>query len=238
MNKIYIGNYTVDISEDCPVGVSISGGADSALLLYIVMANTKHHVHIYTLFNPEIIEAYESHIDAVVETCSRLTGNTNFTLHKEFMETNEADTVFRYLGGRFETDGVGLIYFGLTKFPPKDVYLKFNDSVPNWIAEWRDEQHIRPCYGMTIPAENKEHIPFLFRVWEEDKTMTTLISDNRIYVPFVNLNKKDIANMYRTLNISEGFKAYRSCENHTHIGSHCGMCWWCGERKWAFGYLE
>ena len=89
-------------------------------------------------------------------------------------------------------------------------------------------------------AEEQEMIePFVdYLVSEENGKKTEVVLDNRVYSPFINLNKKDIASMYADLKIMEVFLASRSCEDATHIGTHCGKCWWCDERKWAFGYLE
>jgi 7-cyano-7-deazaguanine synthase in queuosine biosynthesis len=44
--------------------------------------------------------------------------------------------------------------------------------------------------------------------------------------------------IYKILNLeTELFPITRSCENDDHIESHCGKCWWCQERIWAFGRL-
>ena len=60
--------------------------------------------------------------------------------------------------------------------------------------------------------------------------------------PFFNINKKDVSRMYDENGLTDKlFPLTRSCEgsdyetgNYTH---HCGKCWWCEERLWAFGRL-
>jgi 7-cyano-7-deazaguanine synthase in queuosine biosynthesis len=58
------------------------------------------------------------------------------------------------------------------------------------------------------------------------------------YYPFTNHNKKKIAEIYTQENILDLFSLTRSCESEENIGTqHCGKCWWCQERMWAFGKL-
>jgi hypothetical protein len=238
MQTVRICNYELDIYDAGPVGISVSGGADSALLLYIVMSHVKQHLHIYTVISPERREAMEVHVDRVVETCSRLTDNTNFTYHKDFVVDQRADIMFPTLEHNLNRDNIGLLYFGLTKFPPREVYEQFLDKQPSWHTEFRDDLKVQPLYGITIPIRNKDDLPHI-SADPATANKTELVLDKRVYKPFVNLNKKDIAAMYNELGIVDSvFVASRSCEDPTHLGTHCGKCWWCDERKWAFGFLE
>ena len=59
---------------------------------------------------------------------------------------------------------------------------------------------------------------------------------NNTYMPIANHNKKDVYNMYVEADVlDELFPLTFSCVDA--IDSHCGKCWWCEERKWAFGRL-
>jgi 7-cyano-7-deazaguanine synthase in queuosine biosynthesis len=56
--------------------------------------------------------------------------------------------------------------------------------------------------------------------------------------PFVNKDKKTIADIYKQLNLMETlFPVTRSCEQIGKLEyyDHCGQCWWCEERQWGFG---
>lgn len=238
MKNIKISDYEIAIYEDGPVGISLSAGADSALLLYILMSNIRKHIHIYTILAPNRRAPFESHADAVVKTCSELTGNTNYTHHKIHPPKQMPDVVFRYLDERYVMDQLEIIYFGLTNFPPRSVYLEFDEQQPRWHNEFRDDTVIKPLYGIRIPVKEKTDLQYISG--DPDHCEYEEISiDEKVYVPFVNLNKKDIAKMYHELGIVETvFPVSRSCENDNHLGSHCGKCWWCNERKWAFGFLE
>jgi 7-cyano-7-deazaguanine synthase in queuosine biosynthesis len=62
---------------------------------------------------------------------------------------------------------------------------------------------------------------------------------NKIYNPFSNIDKKDIKNLYHDLGLLETlFPLTRSCESLVDFEKHCGECWWCEERLWAFGKLS
>lgn len=214
---------------DGTTGVCVSGGADSALLLYMLMSKSKHHIHVYTFISPERREAIESHVDKVVEVCESLTNNTNYTYHKEYVDSQLPDVMFKKFQSKFDIDGIGMLYLGITKFPPKAVWEKFEQQQPDWHNRLRDDETVHSMYGLTVPDDAE-----FFN--DVDNKISI---DERVYKPFVNLNKKDIAEMYRALGVEEQlFKVTRSCETPEHIGSHCGVCWWCDERKWAFGYLE
>jgi 7-cyano-7-deazaguanine synthase in queuosine biosynthesis len=235
MKTIKIGNYELDIYNNGPIGISLSGGADSALLLYILMSHITQPIHIYSIISPARREAMEIHTDRIVQVCSRLTGNINFTHHKDIVIDQLPDIMFSTLTHNMNRDNIEILYFGLTKFPPREVYDHFLEKQPEWHIEFRDDSKIRPLYGVTIPlGKNRPNLAYP----EENGEKTELVLDNRVYNPFINLNKKDIASMYADLKIMEVFLASRSCEDATHIGTHCGKCWWCDERKWGFGYLE
>jgi hypothetical protein len=62
--------------------------------------------------------------------------------------------------------------------------------------------------------------------------------DGFLYQPFVNKDKKTIADIYKQLNLMETlFPVTRSCEQIGKLEyyDHCGKCWWCEERQWGFG---
>lgn len=65
------------------------------------------------------------------------------------------------------------------------------------------------------------------------------IWDGWMYTPFVNMDKKDIARIYQQYGLIDTlFPLTRSCvAATTDFSKHCGKCWWCKEREWAFGKL-
>lgn len=104
---------------------------------------------------------------------------------------------------------------------------------------YKNNQIIKWYSGLTAnPPEdqvskNEEHS---FR----DPTTKKEIMERRKISPFVNIDKKKIANLYMELGIMDSiFPLTRSCEILRKINylGHCGECWWCRERKWGFGKL-
>lgn len=238
MRTIFVNNNPINIHDESSIGMSLSGGADSALLLYILMSNTTQHIHIYSMFSDVRRPAMESHVDAIVETCARLTGHTNFTYRKEPVHKQSPEMLFDLLTSKFDSKEIDIAYVGLTKFPPYNVWKDFPDQQPEWHNKFRTDETVRPLYGISIPIEKDTDIRYLTKDMQPTNKKAISI-DNRAYVPFVNLNKKDIAGMYKFLGIEKDlFVKTRSCETPSHFPGHCGKCWWCHERMWAFNYLE
>jgi 7-cyano-7-deazaguanine synthase in queuosine biosynthesis len=103
---------------------------------------------------------------------------------------------------------VSVIYTGFTTPPPENAILNYDTEA---------------CYGgRREPGVKYE----------------TYHRDGKIYMPFANIDKKGIAKLYKELQVEDLYAVTRSCESLTLIGGHCGQCWWCKERIWAFGKLE
>lgn len=62
---------------------------------------------------------------------------------------------------------------------------------------------------------------------------------DKVYIPFINKDKKELADLYKQYNLIDTlFPMTRSCVKVTeNFDRHCGECWWCKERLWAFGKL-
>jgi len=218
MNYITIDNIPIGIYNKGPIGIGISGGADSAVLLHILMSNITETIHIYNMWSSSRKYSFAKSVDAVIETCSKLTGNTNYVVHKAQVEPKETiEFYFNLLTQALDSKEVDIMYMGVTKFPPKEVYLQFKQQQQDWHNEFRSDEVEHPLFGLTIES---------------------LRLDERTYVPLRNYNKKDIARLYQSLNLKQALlPVTRSCEDDDHPDSHCGKCWWCQERIWAFGHL-
>ena len=62
----------------------------------------------------------------------------------------------------------------------------------------------------------------------------------------MHVDKRMVAHLYKYFDILDAlFPLTRSCEWHNSNtfdaanpgDGHCGQCWWCKEREWAFGRL-
>ena len=230
---------SIGIYNDGPVGVGISGGADSAILLYLLMSNVSHTIHIYNMWTSKRKNIFGRAVDEVIETCSLLTGNYNYMVHKVQSEPDESiEFYINMLTDALDKKEVDMIYLGLTSFPPKEVYSKFAGQQPEWHNEFRSGEKDHPLFGFTVPVDKAEDFGESCPLTIDGKPIDSLTLDQRAYIPLFNCNKKDIARLYKFFNLEKSLlPVTRSCENDEHPSSHCGNCWWCHERIWAFGNL-
>jgi hypothetical protein len=106
------------------------------------------------------------------------------------------------------------IYIGLTAAPPLEVSSKFTGL----------EVHQR--------INSVDRDPLVVR-------SNYLGENNYIYAPFFNIDKKKIRQIYDELGVIDTlFPLTRSCEDKEQTEGHCGKCWWCCERFWAFGRYQ
>ena len=206
MKRINLSNDTFVDIPDGPIGISCSGGVDSSLLLYILMANCTDTIHIFTLSNDRKGRANAVIVPKVIERCIQLTGNLNVIQHSYYAADQIENTLFDVPHEYLKNKTISCIFFAITANPPADVVFAAQGS----------EQSNRD------PLTIKKEIEY----------------DGFLYQPFVNKDKKTIADIYRQLNLMETlFPVTRSCEQIGKLEyyDHCGKCWWCEERQWGFG---
>lgn len=201
-----------------PVGISVSGGADSAILLYHLMNNKKDDkIYIFSTGNNEKKRLNIKVSTNVVEKCIQLTNNSNVEHHLTYCEEQDEMALFPKLDFYFNNNLVNIIYTGTTENPPTIVTNKFREEVTQ-----------------------------LYR--EADLGEKSTIHYDKFYTPWINVNKSKIAEMYISEKLMENlFPLTRSCEynpNESFFANiedpglgHCGKCWWCEERAWAFKRL-
>lgn len=239
MNYINVENIPIGIYNKGPIGVGISGGADSAILLYILMLHIPNTIHIYNMWTTKRKNVFGKYVDSVIETCSKLTGNTNYVVHKMQSEPNESiEFYFNMLTDALDKKDIDIVYLGITSFPPREIYLTFPIQQPEWHNDFRNSEVIKPLFGLNIPVDKAEDFGESCPITIDGKPTDSLTLDARAYIPLFNHNKKDIAKLYKHFNLEKSLlPVTRSCENDNHTNSHCGKCWWCHERIWAFGSL-
>ncbi len=192
-----------------PIGISLSGGADSSLLLYLLMSNHPGPIHAFTMANDIKRRTAPKHAQLVIDRCLEITGNRNVTHHVWYRETFDPDDLHREQRKYHEIGLFGLRYAAITADPPPDVVDGF--------------------YATAF--ENPERSPSQIRPLYYQFGMET-------HVPFTNVNKLKIAEIYQHLGLMDDlFPLTRSCESLELHEGHCGQCWWCEERRWGFGRL-
>lgn len=238
LDYIYVNNIPLGLYADGPVGISVSGGADSAILLYMLMKNIEQELHIYNYIADYRRHVLENPFDRVVEKCIELTEKNNIIIHKEYVSAARPEFMFNEFSKVMNNGIVDIMYFGMTKFPPTEVWKDWDEKLSWSHIKAREDGVNRPVFGITIPMPDDDRLVDP-AITINGKNRKTLIADNRVYVPWINCNKRDIAGFYKEMNVEkELYSISRSCENDDYIHGHCGKCWWCNERLWGFGYLE
>ena len=203
------------------IGIMVSGGADSAILLYYLMKNClKNKIVIFTLGNTQRKLNNVVAATRVINRCVELTGNINIQHIVSYDKTQTDTNIFNAIMMAHEMGLTSYHYSGVTQNPPNDVVERF-------------------ALGVTEEYRNVERKASLYDL------------EYRFFTPFARSDKSVIKNLYDEFGVLDTlFPLTRSCEyNETNeffklrkienpgIG-HCGQCWWCEERKWAFGRLE
>jgi hypothetical protein len=201
MKDIELCGVTIHI-PDSPVALNVSGGADSALLLYILMKHSNYHVTALTSGINDLGMSNTVAASHVVNKVIELTDNYNIDHIIRYKRDFVGDDLANY-----DLVDNTLYYYGQTSNPPHDDMLLFND----------------------IECSMSDRTSDVIR--------DTWFRDNKIHVPFNNVDKKKVAEIYDHLGITESvFPLTVSCTKNDD-GTHCDDCWWCSERKWAFGKL-
>ena len=194
------------------IGVMLSGGADSAILALILMhhlesINSKETIHIFSTHSREKGLSSIKSVNDVISKCAEITGFTNIVSVQQIVDSQNIDNLFKSAVFYLDSGQVDKIYTGITAAPPPEIHSTFS--------------------GVNHDLINR------------DSSTLKQILANRCVRPFINKDKKFIKSLYDLYNAEELFAVTRSCEQLTSVPltGHCGRCWWCEERKWAFGML-
>jgi 7-cyano-7-deazaguanine synthase in queuosine biosynthesis len=207
MRVVKIADVEIPIIEG-NIGLCMSGGADSSLLLYILLANKTETIEVFT-----IAADLKGRISAktaanVIDTCIQLTGNNNVNHHVLYTDEQTVEKVFKMPKEMLSVNKINRIYTGITANPPKEIADDFLGAIKNY--------------------EHDERNPLVTK---------SVLLDN-FCCPFININKMKIAEIYQTLGLMDTlFSVTRSCELKNppvNFVDHCDDCWWCKERFWGF----
>ena len=224
MKTITIDNLNIDM-YDGNIGVAVSGGADSALLLYILMKNITSPITIVSCGNGLTNNQEPVNALKITNEIMKLTGKKNIHFMTHWAENKQLTSTFQkeLLVDILKLD---VMYFGFTRPPSKDDIVEF------------DTQNVAAAGGIDKGLIRKTY-------WSKDGELVDIFGPKAegfklpvsVASPFININKKEIAKLYKILDIENLYSMTRSCESLTVLDAHCGECWWCKERMWAFGKL-
>ena len=204
-NIINLSSLSIEI-PDGRIGLSLSGGADSALLAYILLKHATGPIHIFTTVDKGVNQKSSYYAPLVIKKCMDLTGNYRVRHHINLIEKYDREKFLKNLRFQFKFRKLTTMFMGTTELPPDDVLNTFSTKLPDEIYDRRNPSLEKDIY------------------WKN------------FYNPLMNHNKKEIRTLYEELGIIEDvFPLTNSCTDGTDKLDHCGVCWWCQERKWAFG---
>jgi|688.fasta_scaffold319595_1 7-cyano-7-deazaguanine synthase in queuosine biosynthesis len=224
MKTITIDNLNIDLHNG-NIGVAVSGGVDSALLLYIIMKNITAPITIISCGNSLTHNQEPVNALKITNEIMKLTGKKNVYFITHWAENKQLTTTFQK-ELVVDTLKLDVMYFGFTRPPPKDEIVEF------------DTQNVAAAGGIDSELVRKTY-------WSKDEELIDIFGPKAkgfklplaVASPFININKKEIAKLYKVLDIEYLYSMTRSCESLTVLDAHCGECWWCKERVWAFGKL-
>lgn len=209
------------------IGIWMSGGADSSLLCYL-LAEKIIKEQLSVKIQPLTIDykrpfAFKAvPVRRMIE--SLLNAKHIFEEHLIYTPPDGVDwSVEEYTEHfhirnyeNFKANKFQVLYSGITTNPPREVQEKFKLGVLENVEKKR---------GVNVPKE-------IVRYFEKDGGEFFEIK------PFFETDKKKLAEIYKDKNLlSTVFPLTRSCEHIGTVHGHCGNCWWCEERQWAFGKL-
>jgi len=225
---------TVDIPLTTPkgrtvetIGIWMSGGADSSLLCYLLARKIKSeqlsikilpitidYKRPFARIAVDVREKIEELVDSKDIFLDHIVYHPPVDVNwnrEELAEQFHLRNQEHIINNRFQ-----ILYSGITTNPPKEIQRSFR---------WGILEDVEQKRGDTVVKE----------------TVRYFVKDNYEFYelkPFFNMTKKEIADLYKEYDLLNSlFPLTRSCEKIGTVIDHCGECWWCEERKWAFEKL-
>lgn len=241
MNITY-GNQTIDF--ECPdkVLLSVSGGLDSAALLYVICH-------------------YFPETDIIPFTGHDVTAPMDYECSKDVIqyirETFPNVNIQNQDVYKFDIWDPEWRQYGEEEWDKHTVTLEDGSVIPKFVRLSglvkvlmlrSNINRLRKLYpnhiiltGMTAnpPIEEQRKYGFYDIAERRRDTRNNITRSAHMHQPFVNVDKKFVAGVYREHNLMESLYPYTSScvgseEDTNYFIKGCGKCFWCNEKKWAF----
>lgn len=217
------------------IAISVSGGADSALLAYLLCKQVKDTtVHIINNIRCWKTKPWQStDFERVYGYLVNHFEHINFKVHTNFVppELEWGDR------GRNIVDEYGKLVSGDTlELRSWSEYVCFHNKVEAYYnGVTRNPRNVdfegMPTRDIESSEENK-HLKYMIHMGIE------------VFHPFRFIEKNELYKVYKELNITNLFELTRSCEGtfdgidyKTYVKGQyvpvCNTCFWCKERSWA-----
>jgi len=231
------GDVEINIQGKRKVLVKVSGGADSAILLYMlakyrteynpdiefIITSSEHALRPYQFeFAKKVIEVVQRHYS--------LGDYEHIKNHNRGGEYYDAD--MEKMNLPLLDDEHTVQFMGITANPSIEELTEYMNTIgasDNFAAINNDfvatrEKDRDLDHPDRFPKKEAEIAPGVYKF-------------NR---PFARVNKNAVAEVYDYFGMREElFPVTRSCEDSTNdFSSHCGRCWFCHERRLGFGHFD
>lgn len=211
--------------------IRLSGGADSAILLWMICNEWKKENKPLTVWPITIIHGvrnWQSYHAQQVYDYIQENSYGNFMPQRAWLCENPKEDYVDYQESLIdevvsEIGETSQVFNGVTANPPEEIGQKYWGS--------------SPVFGEKVWECREKH-----RDWEGRWNKQLVDDDERRKLihccPFIHSHKGAIAELYEKYDLMDLLKITRSCEGWDHM-THgftetCGECWWCMERDWAF----
>ena len=247
-------------TEALNIGVKMSGGIDSATIMYALAwlrANGKIHsdTQLFSITGINWQRPYQEQF--VNRTIDYI--NKSFNCDIPYTYTMEGggagqpdldDATNQRVKEVSESENLHIKYTGISKFLP-DEYIddtefknsvlegKYDPSVGGWkyktLLDITDTDNTKYNHNMDMRE----------RLWSAPERPNIIPNHNTIH-PWFNYHKGHVKTVSDTLDVTDDLLSItRSCEHHEILGKqfldfsfHCGECYWCVERLVTYGKLE
>ena len=198
------------------IGIKLSGGADSAILCYMLAKYIKEcrpNITLYPITAVSSTKPYNAvFAQQIIKKIQLL---LDFEFGQHWIRPVESSSSQEYIAGQekfinelYQNQIIHIHFSGITAIPDPADAPELHDCL--LVQELVDNRsrgtHKKPQHGIR---------------WQR---------------PLINIDKKAVFELYRDLGVlDELFPLTRSCEAHTKdFSQHCKQCWFCKERFWAF----
>lgn len=214
------------------IGISLSGGADSALIAYLICSNSSADIHFTNQIRMWRTRPWQGYVADQVINWLKNNFPNNFYVHKNLIPPEMEEPNTTYI-----TDE-----YGKSKPGNRIILRSFNE----YIAQ---TEKLDALYG-AVNQNPDVHFDGALEERNEGVINPYFIHDGITIVhPFVHIRKDWIIQQYFDLGIQELLNITRSCEGEfenitykTYIPGQyiptCGKCFWCKEREWALDKIN
>ena len=219
------------------IAISVSGGADSALLAYMVCDLAKEHevtIHIINHVRMWKSRPWQQHdADRIYNWLFQRFYQTSFKRHINFIAPdieygNIGPTLTDEYGKKVSGDNIQQRAYGEFICNKHDIDAYYNAVTRNPKLTSFNGMHERDI----DPTNDNKHLERMIHM------------DVEVLHPFRFIDKSEVVKKYKELDLIDLFEITRSCEGEfnsidytTYTSGQyvptCGECFWCKEREWA-----